>query len=223
MNNFDYDEKQKEIRNKKISKEDLTPLMYIKYRLYGAEEFSKYRHVVIDEAQDYNTFTFYVLKNIMYNSTFSIYGDLAQSLYSYKSIQTWEEIIDSVFNGECEILYLNKSYRTTIEIMNEANKINELLGYSIAIPVIRHGKEVQYVSSKENNLYNTILEIINNSLNKNYKSIAVICKNQPIVEEVRNNLSKIIDFDKTNENNQNSINSICCTSSYLSKVLEFDL
>ncbi|MFR2585135.1 MAG: HelD family protein [Bacilli bacterium] len=223
MNNFDYDEKQKEIRNKKISKEDLTPLMYIKYRLYGAEEFSKYRHVVIDEAQDYNTFTFYVLKNIMYNSTFSIYGDLAQSLYSYKSIQTWEEIIDSVFNGECEILYLNKSYRTTIEIMNEANKINELLGYSIAIPVIRHGKEVQYVSSKENNLYNTILEIINNSLNKNYKSIAVICKNQPIVEEVRNNLSKIIDFDKTNENNQNSINSICCISSYLSKGLEFDL
>ena len=79
------------------------------------------------------------------------------------------------------------------------------------------------ILENENIFEFNILEIINNSLNKNYKSIAVICKNQPIVEEVRNNLSKIIDFDKTNENNQNSINSICCTSSYLSKVLEFDL
>ncbi len=222
-NNFDLEQKQKQIKNKKMSVEDLTPLMYIQYNLFGSEEYSKYRHVVIDEAQDYNTFTFYVLKVIMYNSTFSIYGDLAQSLYSYKSIHSWEEIIVPVFDGNCEMLYLNKSYRTTIEIMNEANKINELLGYSLAVPVIRHGKDVQHCNIHLDNLYNYIINIVNTSLINGHKSIAIICKNQVSVDEVYDNLSKSIEIDKINTNNVNTTNSVCCISSYLSKGLEFDV
>ena len=100
-------------------------LMYIKYKLSGSNDFDNYRHIVIDEAQDYGEFTFYSLNKLFKNASFSIYGDLAQSLYSYRSIDNWE-CLEKIFNN-FQILKLNKSYRTTIEIMEEANKINELL------------------------------------------------------------------------------------------------
>lgn len=117
----EIDIKLKELKKGILEFEDLTPLMYINYIINGAEDFKNYRHIVIDEAQDYNLFTFFILKKIMCNSTFSIYGDLAQSLYFNRSINSWEDVVQKVFLNKMSMQYLNKSYRTTIEIMNEAN------------------------------------------------------------------------------------------------------
>ena len=104
------------IRKNIIDVEDIPSLMYIKYKMFGSSEFDNYHHIVIDEAQDYGKFTFFVINKIFKNSTFSIYGDLAQSLYPYRSIDNWE-CLEEIFDN-FEILKLNKSYRTTIEIMN---------------------------------------------------------------------------------------------------------
>ena len=156
------------IRKNIIDVEDIPSLMYIKYKMFGSSEFDNYRHIVIDEAQDYGKFTFFVINKIFKNSTFSIYGDLAQSLYPYRSIDNWE-CLEEIFDN-FEILKLNKSYRTTIEIMNEANKINDLLKLDRAIPVIRHGEEVEYFDGN-------ILNIINRIKDK-YKTIAIITKEQ---------------------------------------------
>lgn len=112
--------------------------------------FDNYKHIVIDETQDYGEFTFYVLKQLFKNETFSIYGDLTQSLYPYRSLDNWE-CLNNIFSN-FEILKLNKSYRTTIEIINHANKINKLLNFSLAELVTRHGSDVEYTN-------NNILEI----------------------------------------------------------------
>ena len=88
--------KLEKLKNGILEFEDLTPLMYINYIIKGSEDYKKYRHIVIDEAQDYNLFTFYILKNILSESTFSIYGDLAQSLYSNRSIKSWEDVVEKV-------------------------------------------------------------------------------------------------------------------------------
>ena len=45
---------------------------------------------------------FYALNKMFKNATFSIYGDLAQSLYSYRSIDTWDclnDIYEELKNG----------------------------------------------------------------------------------------------------------------------------
>lgn len=199
------------IKNK-IDIEDIPSLMYIKYKLSGSNEFDNYRHIVIDEAQDYGEFTFFVLNEIFKNSSFSIYGDLAQSLYSYRSIDNWE-CLKKIFNN-FEISKLNKSYRTTIEIMNEANKINDLLKLDKAIPVIRHGEEVQYTSE-------SIINLIGR-LKPKYKTIAIITKTQNEADNLYYELKNEIDINLINSNNLNYNSNINILPSYLSKGLEFD-
>ena len=206
--NFNYNN----VLKNKLDIEDIPPLIYIKYKLSGSSEFDNYKHIVIDEAQDYGEFTFYALNKLFKNSSFSIYGDLAQSLYSYRSIDNWK-CLENIFKN-FEILKLSKSYRTTIEIMDEANKINELLNLDKAIPVIRHGEEVSYTNKE-------IFDLINELKNK-YKTIAIITKTQDEADVLYDKLKDKIDINLINSNNLNYNNNINILPSYLSKGLEFD-
>ena len=202
----------KKIKDNIIDIEDIPSLLYIRYKLIGDNTFDNYKHIVIDEAQDYGEFTFYVISKIFKNSTFSIYGDLAQSLYSYRSIDNWECLKEIL--PDLEILKLNKSYRTTIEIMNEANTINRLLNLDEAIPVIRHGDKVEYTNK---DLVNLVCD-----LKSNYSSIAIITKNQAIADEIYDDISDKIDINLINSNNLSYESNINIIPSYLSKGLEFD-
>jgi DNA helicase-2/ATP-dependent DNA helicase PcrA len=202
----------REISNNRIDIEDIPPLIYIRYLLIGDNIFDNYKHIVIDEAQDYGEFAFYVLSKIFKNATFSVYGDLAQSLYSYRSIDNWE-CLNNIFK-DLEILKLNKSYRTTIEIMEEANRINKKLNLTEAISVIRHGDKVEYTDKD--------LVYLINKLKENYKTIAVITKTQDEANNLYVALKDKIDINLINKNNLNYDNNINILPSYLSKGLEFD-
>ena len=202
----------REINNNRINIEDIPPLIYIRYLLIGDNIFDNYKHIVIDEAQDYGKFAFYVLNKIFKNATFSIYGDLAQSLYSYRSIDNWE-CLNNIFNN-LEILKLNKSYRTTIEIMKEANKINRKLNLTEAIPVIRHGDKVEYA--------NEDLIYLINKLKEKYKTIAIITKMQEEANNIFKELGDKVNINLINKNNLNYNNNVNILPSYLSKGLEFD-
>lgn len=204
--------KTNDLANNRIDVEDIPPLIYIRYLLMGDNIFDNYKHVVIDEAQDYGEFAFYVLNKIFKNATFSIYGDLAQSLYSYRSIDNWNRL-KNIFDN-IEILKLDKSYRTTIEIMDEANVINKKLSLTEAIPVIRHGDKVEYTND-------SIVNIIKN-LEKKYKTVAVITKTQDEANILFNELKKQIDINLIDKNNLNYNHDINILPSYLSKGLEFD-
>ena len=133
-------------------------------------------------------------------------------MYSYRSIDNWE-CLDDVFKN-FEILKLNKSYRTTIEIMDEANKINELLNLDKAIPVIRHGEEVRYTNEK-------VIDLIS-KLKKDYKTVAIIAKTQEEANSLYEKLKDKIEVNLINSNNLNYNNNINILPSYLSKGLEFD-
>lgn len=195
-----------------IDIEDVPALIYIRYKLIGDNIFDNYKHIVIDEAQDYGAFAFYSLKCIFKSATFSIYGDIAQSLYSYRSIDNWDCLKDIFEN--IEILQLNKSYRTTIEIMNEANKINKKLNLTEAVPVIRHGEEVEYTRIN-------ILNLIN-KLKEQYKTVTVITKTQNEANYLYQELNKSIDINLINSRDLNYGKNINILPSYLSKGLEFD-
>lgn len=200
------------IKNNQINIEDIPSMLYIKYKMSGSRCYDNYKHIVIDETQDYGEFTFYALKKLFKNSTFSIYGDLAQSLYPYRSITNWESL-DKIYHN-FEILKLNKSYRTTIEIMNEANKINELLHLDKAIPVIRHGEVVEYFTDAVENIINKIKD--------KYNTIAIIAKTPENANEVYQELKNSIDLNLITSSNLNYDKRINVLPSYLSKGLEFD-
>lgn len=84
---FKYDEKLltylqkntlKNIINKEISFEDLAPILYIHYKIYGIKSKMNLKHIIIDEAQDYGEFQFWTLKTILNSNSLTILGDIAQ-------------------------------------------------------------------------------------------------------------------------------------------------
>lgn len=112
---------EKEIENEKIDEEDLAALLYLKIKIDGVDNY-KFAHMVIDEAQDYSPLELYVLKLLSKARGYTIVGDLGQSIYYYKGIENWEKLIKEVYE-EGEYIPLKQSYRSTVEIVDFANKV----------------------------------------------------------------------------------------------------
>ena len=209
-------------KNKKFEFEDLSSLIYLKAKINGIDEYGKYKQIVIDEAQDYGEFTFFSLKFILKNAAFSIFGDLAQSIYQYRSIENWESVLNNTFRNQGDIQYLLKSYRTTTEIMDSANNITKYIKLNTAKPVIRHGKKVGFIKYKEKNEQISLIKrILEQYKTQNYKTIAIICKNEEEAQELYIKL-EMNDIKNITLNDTEYNGGICIITSYLAKGLEFD-
>ncbi|MBF0987728.1 MAG: AAA family ATPase [Clostridiales bacterium] len=210
------------LKNKKFEFEDLSSLIYLKAKINGIDEYGKYKQIVIDEAQDYGEFTFFSLKFILKNAAFSIFGDLAQSIYQYRSIENWESVLNNTFRNQGDIQYLLKSYRTTTEIMDSANNITKYIKLNTAKPVIRHGKKVSFIKYKEKNEQISLIKrILEQYKTQNYKTIAIICKNEEEAQELYIKL-EMNDIKNITLNDTEYNGGICIITSYLAKGLEFD-
>ena len=225
LNNMDELKKDTlQLLKKKICQnEDIAALLYIKYYLFGNEKFKKYRQVVVDEAQDFGKFTFYMLKLLISNATFSVFGDVAQGIYSYKSIDDFNEILEDVFK-EAEYIKLKKSYRTSIEIMNEANKISKEIGLDEALPVIRSAGPVIKSKINKSDKENYIVNQVKKYKEAGFKSIAIIYKNQKELVNMNKKLKENnIESEIIYKDQEKYEGGICLLTSYLSKGLEFDV
>ena len=158
----------------------------------------------------------------MPSCTFSIFGDLAQSIYDYRSIDNWEEVEKACFNNKCNVDYLLKSYRTTIEIMEQANQILDYLNMKVSEPVIRHGEDVRYTLYNPNDI-----QLLKNKIEvlvaQNFSSIAVISRTEEEANQIAMKLQQLgVNISYINMNNSVYEGGICSISSQCSKGLEFD-
>ena len=204
------------LNNKRFDYDDLPLLIYLKFLINGAKSYDSYISISIDEAQDLGYTHFIALKKIFRRAYFTIVGDLSQSIYAYRGIRHWDDINELFAN---DILYLSKSYRNTIEIMEYANKILEYLNVSKATPVIRHGDNVNEI--KYTNKVSTILDRVS-KYKENHNSIDIICKTKEEVDILYKELSKKIEISKIDENTLKYEGGLCILPIYLSKGLEFD-
>ncbi|HIR74657.1 TPA: UvrD-helicase domain-containing protein [Candidatus Ventrenecus avicola] len=214
-----------QIKEKKFCFEEIPAVMYLDMILNGNErsEFRKIAHVIIDEAQDLGMFHYFMLSNVFKQATFSIFGDLAQSIYPTRGIDSWEDVNKKIFSSNCDLLLLSKSYRTTIEITENANAILKQIRLAQALPVIRNGIPVTYAKTEPENYVDFILDTIDDFKKKSYQSIGIICKSS---EECKM-LKEILDVHNINVSlisNEESeyIGGISLLTSELSKGLEFD-
>ena len=216
------------LKSSRIEAEDLAPLIYIKYRIHGIDEKIPVRHIVIDEAQDFSAFQIDVIRRIIKDSSFTILGDLCQGIHSYRSLKSWEELIEGVFpDKRCEFLTLEQSYRTTIEIMDAANFIAKSMnipGVPLAKPVIRHGAKVKIVRhGNDDEEILSIRESIKAYAQKGMKLIAVIGKTSEECEMLHYSLKKgIADISLITGAEGEYGGGIMVVPAHLSKGLEFD-
>lgn len=211
------------LSKKKLSFEDLPAIMYINLLLNGCNRFEKFAHVTIDETQDFGLFHLYVLKRIFKNSAFSIFGDLAQSIHPYGAVNDWSLVKNTIFDSNCEIIQLDKSYRNTIEIMDSANMLLQHLNINAAQPVIRHGSDVKFTDVDLNSKSSYIAGRLTIFAERGYKSVALICKTDEEAIALHKSLQHA-DFKITNvsQKDEKYNGGICVLTSYLAKGLEFD-
>lgn len=216
----------KNIKKNNYDFEDLAALIYIKKVISPDKDYERIKHVVIDEAQDLGEFNFYSLKSTLPSATFSIFGDLAQSIYDYRGINSWEEVNNLVFKNNGNIINFNKSYRTTAEIMNVADDVAETIGLSRSDLVVRHGKEVLISKiEEEKSIPEYIAKKIIEYKEKGYKTIAVISKTDLLSNYINDDLSDLginIPNVTLNDDLSDERFRICTISNGLAKGLEFD-
>ncbi len=219
------------LNNGEITFEDLAPIIYIHYKIFGAKTKKSLRHVVIDEAQDYGEFQFSVLKTILKSNSMTILGDIAQGVHSYRGIENWKKFMDVEF-PEGDVIYttLEKTYRTTKEIMYKANEVIEKLPefekqFIIKGEPVIDGKNSISVTKKENELeiIKSIVAKIDEYISKDFKSIAIIGKDIEECKNIKKRLEKYrkdIKLIKSKDSEYHA--GISIVPSYLAKGLEFD-
>lgn len=215
-------------RKDMIETEDLAPLMYLTYMIHGIKTKFEIKHIVIDEAQDFSEFQFYVFKKIVKSNSMTILGDLSQGIYGYRGTKNWQKTMDIVFEGDTDLQYLTlkKTYRTTAEVMNLGNvvisHIQDKLKCPLGEPVMKSGAPVTILKfNSEEDMCNRILERLEEFKKMNFKNIAIICKTVGdclVMEQHLNRGDIHIISDKDSEYN----GGISIVPSYLSKGLEFD-
>ena len=206
--------------------------MYIASKIRGNEKQIKNnqiypKHIVVDEAQDYSPFQFFVLKDILKSDSMTILGDISQGIYSYRGTNDWTEINDRIFDGKANILDLSKSYRTTMEIMEKGNdvidKIRDRIHTKLAEPVIREGDPVTVTKQEEKQLAITIANRINELVQDKRTNIAVITKTLQEAKDLYKKITKQgIDATLISDKSKEYNGGVSIIPSYLVKGLEFD-
>ncbi|MEM1485668.1 UvrD-helicase domain-containing protein [Oscillospiraceae bacterium PP1C4] len=211
------------LRKKRVDFEDLPALMYLRYQMKGAQDYESFCHAVIDEAQDFGEFHFFVLRKMMEHCTFTIVGDLAQSIYNYRSIESWDSIASQVFDAKAILCELLKSYRTTVEIMMMANRVSAHLGLGNALPVIRHGEDVGFHPCTPETQIEQIHRLILEQQKNGCQTIAVISKTMGQSDEIYRALHALgLELEHVSSDSERYLGGICTITGYLSKGLEFD-
>ena len=211
-----------------IDEDDLPVLFYIHTLLEGIDEKEKFKHIVVDEAQDYSPFQIYLINSLSKGNSLTLVGDLAQGIYHYKGIKSWSDITEGVFNGKATFITLSQSYRSTVEIIEFANSTLDAqgLGLKSAKPVLRHGDKPEVIKSVSRKDSVVIIEEIIRKLHSNGKhSIAIITKSYNEGKILEKELKKHtnINFTLVKGNEKESINTdVIIIPAYLTKGLEFD-
>jgi len=215
-------------KKKELEWDDIAPIFYLAYRFYGLEKTRPFSHIIVDEAQDFSPFQLHVLSALSASGSMTILGDLAQSIYPYRGLTDWEVLREGVFPAKVSIEKLKKSYRSTIEIMNMANRVLSHWDnphVTPAEPVLRHGEPPDIVACEsEAAALGKIAERIAALRDQGMFHIAVIEKTAERCRSVHEQLEGlgVSDLHLIAESASKYEGGVSVVPVYLSKGMEFD-
>lgn len=197
---------------------DLAPLAYLHLALEGnGNQPCRVKHLLIDEMQDYSPIQYKVIQKL-FPCRKTVLGDAGQSVNPYGS-STAETIQKSLTASE--IMKLCKSYRSTFEITDFAQKIHPNAELE---PVARHGEKLQILqfgSAVEE--LSGIMGLISTYRKSGYKSLGIICKTEQQAREMADMLKSYAnEISFLSSQSSAFVQGIVITSAHMAKGLEFD-
>lgn len=204
------------IRNNKdmINYDDACLYVYMKCKLYGYNYNTYIKEIVIDEAQDYSLGQLKLISKIFRNASYTILGDINQTINPYYRYNTLEDIKKIL--PDSKYIELTKTYRSSEEIVEYSNRV---LGLN-HVTAIRRNKPVLVDEVVEDNL-NSQLRCDIEECKVHGKSIAIITKNQCECDKIYN-LLKDTGISKIDNSSKKFNRKFIVVPVYMAKGLEFD-
>lgn len=215
--------KGKKANRPEVAAEDLAPLLYLNLKLNGMDGRDQFQHVVIDEAQDFSPLQLAVLKEYCPSHSFTILGDLSQSIHTYQGITDWKDFLQ-LFDKEKEAYFqLDVSYRSTMEIIEFANHILQPFpGFAKAEPVFRSGDPVSIHHVQQPHQTNRISSVIE-EWQASVETIAVVARSSDSAKRLYDQLhAKGLPVRLIASNDEKYSGGVSVVPIYLTKGLEFD-
>ncbi|WP_373471315.1 HelD family protein [Carnobacterium alterfunditum] len=196
---------------------DVFPLAYTSlYFDKGSSRYEYVKHLLVDEMQDYTPVQYAVLKKL-FSCQMTILGDAYQAVNPYSASSL--DKIQSVFPGS-KCVTLRKSYRSTMEIAEMAQKISP---NPDIIPIERHGEipTITECANKEEQV-SKIRALISGYQSSGSTNIGIICRTEKMAQLIYESIQDISDTYFLDFSSELFLNGIIVTSAHMSKGLEFD-
>jgi len=205
---------------KRLTENDLSGILYFKIKLEGIKFSEEIKHVVIDEAQDYNQLQFMVIKEITRCTSLTIVGDSNQRIIPFEGKLPMHDLKNILPQCNVQEFKLSTSYRSTVEIMEYANKY---LRTEHIVPIVRNGETVtEKLIDDKDELKSYIIQKIKDFKNNAYENIAIICKDTKETEKMFELINNSGNVKIINKENAVYHNGVVVIPSYFAKGLEFD-
>lgn len=190
---------------------DIAQILLIKENLFGFDHNYDAKYVVVDEMQDYSPCHFYLFEKL-WRCPKMYLGDINQSIDKNLSKDYLGLLSKEI---RAKVYYLNKSYRSTIQISKFSQKI---LGKKVANNVNRNGAEVKFYTTK-----NTVKKI--ESIMKLHpdKTICVICKDMKEIRDLQKESKILASFEVLDEEKEMTDSKNLMSTIINSKGVEFDV
>ncbi|MDD3364065.1 MAG: 3'-5' exonuclease [Syntrophomonas sp.] len=195
---------------------DVYPFMYFHAAFEGLQESQVIRHLVIDEMQDYTPVQ-YAVMNILFKCRKTVLGDFGQFI-NPNHLNTLGDL-RQLYEG-AEFVELNKSYRSTYEIITFTKRIQNVASLEAAP---RHGKapDLIYCRNEREELAQ-IMEKIDAFQASENVTLGIILKTNGMAKSLYDVLSRNYEVHLISPASTTFVNGISITSIQMSKGLEFD-
>lgn len=211
----------KQLKERKLFYEDVTPLLYVEDQIKGIHSYNKIRYLFIDEAQDYSPFQLEFFKQLFPNARMTILGDYNQAIYAH-NLNTKTILSPELYeDAKVEKMTLVRSYRSTKPIIEFTRGM--VVGGEDIEPFNRDGTPPTVTKlNNQEQLAQAVTKQIRQLHQKQYETIAIICKTAKESQEAYDRLVEYSPVRLMDKDTYSFEKGLIIIPAYLAKGIEFD-
>lgn len=204
-----------------LQNEDALTATYLQLLIGSNELYKQIRQVVVDEAQDYYSIHFEILRWLFPNARFTVLGDVNQTIEKQENMSLYERITEIMQSESACLMTMNKSFRCTKEILSFSMQF--LDGDTPFESFNRSGDAPQVIDAADINLLDEklVAEAVY-SRGQGYQLIGIICKDAQKAETLYGRLKDKIDLNLVRSGDNLNTTGVFIIPITMSKGLEFD-
>lgn len=204
-----------------LQNEDVLCVTYLQLLIGANELYKQIRQVVVDEAQDYYSIHFEILRRLFPGARYTVLGDVNQTIEKQENMSLYERITEIMQPESSCLMTMNKSFRCTKEILSYSMQF--LDSDTTFESFNRSGDAPQVIDAADINLLDEklVAEAVY-SRGQGYQSIGIICKDAQQAEALYNRLKDTIDLNLVRSGDNLNTTGVFIIPITMSKGLEFD-